>query len=160
MATCSASKISQSSSVLKGVAERQGITLAQLAIAWVLANPAVDVAIVGAHRPDHLEQTAAAGDVHLTPELLGETLQIMREAVAHWRASPRGYALSLMPHSSTDQVHSIAYPSGHRTDVFQQLGRDQIKRLQTLFCATEHYRAFACRDQGRGTLSGLLSGEP
>ena len=75
---------------LKALAGRHGMTLVQLAVAWVLANPAVQAAIVGAHRPDHLEQTAAAGDVHLTPDLLGETLQIMREAVPIGGPAPEG----------------------------------------------------------------------
>jgi aryl-alcohol dehydrogenase-like predicted oxidoreductase len=73
---------------LKGVAERHGIPVAQLAIAWVLANPAVDVAIVGARRPQQLEQTAHAVDVHLMPETLNEIEQIMREAVPVGGPSP------------------------------------------------------------------------
>jgi len=48
---------------LRGLAEHQGITVAQLAIAWVLANPAVDVAIVGARHPKQLTDTAQAADV-------------------------------------------------------------------------------------------------
>jgi aryl-alcohol dehydrogenase-like predicted oxidoreductase len=33
------------------VAERNSVTVAQLAVAWTLANLAVDVAIVGARKP-------------------------------------------------------------------------------------------------------------
>ena len=75
---------------LKGVANRQGISVAQLAIAWVLANPAVDVAIVGARRPQQLEQTVSAADIHLTPETLGEIEQIVREAAPVGGPSPEG----------------------------------------------------------------------
>jgi aryl-alcohol dehydrogenase-like predicted oxidoreductase len=75
---------------LKGVAERHGITVAQLAVAWVLANRAVDVAIVGARRPQQLEETARAGDVRLTPETVGEIEQIMRGAVPVGGPSPEG----------------------------------------------------------------------
>src|SRR5438128_11422300 len=42
---------------LKHLAEREGMTVVQLAIAWVLAQPTIDVAIVGAHSPSQLEQT-------------------------------------------------------------------------------------------------------
>ncbi len=73
---------------LKGVAERQGITVAQLAVAWVLANPAVDVAIVGARRPRQIEQTSPAADIQLKPETLGEIEQIMRDATPIGGPSP------------------------------------------------------------------------
>ena len=49
---------------LKALAGRQRISLVQLAVAWVLANPSVQAAIVGAHISSHLEQTAAAAEVH------------------------------------------------------------------------------------------------
>jgi aryl-alcohol dehydrogenase-like predicted oxidoreductase len=75
---------------LKGVAERHGMTVAQLAVAWVLANPAVDVAIVGARRRQQLEQTTPAADVHLIPETVEEIEQIMREATPVGGPSPEG----------------------------------------------------------------------
>jgi hypothetical protein len=73
---------------LKDLAERQGITVGQLAIAWVLANPDVDVAIVGARRPQQLAQTAPAADIRLSRETLGEIEQIMRDAVPTGGPSP------------------------------------------------------------------------
>jgi hypothetical protein len=75
---------------LKGLAGRQGITVAQLAIAWVLANPAVDVAIVGARNPQQLAQTAPAADVRLSQDTLREIEQIMRDAVPTGGPSPEG----------------------------------------------------------------------
>jgi aryl-alcohol dehydrogenase-like predicted oxidoreductase len=66
---------------LKDVARQQGITVAQLAVAWVLANPVVDVAIVGARHPQQLDETTKAADVHLTPQTMGQIEQIMRDAV-------------------------------------------------------------------------------
>jgi aryl-alcohol dehydrogenase-like predicted oxidoreductase len=36
---------------LRALAERQGKTVAQLAVAWVLAHPAVSVALCGARTP-------------------------------------------------------------------------------------------------------------
>ena len=79
---------------LKPLAERWGITIAQLAIAWVLAGSkpqsAVDVAIVGARTPEQLEQTALAGDRHLTQQTLQEIERIMREAVPIGGPAPEG----------------------------------------------------------------------
>ena len=75
---------------LKSLAERQGITVAQLAVAWVLANPAVDVAIVGARHPQQLAQTAGAADIQLSQETLREIEQIMRDDVPLGGPSPEG----------------------------------------------------------------------
>jgi methylglyoxal reductase len=45
---------------LKALAGRSGRTVAQLAVAWTLMNPAVTSAIVGAKRPLQIEETAVA----------------------------------------------------------------------------------------------------
>ena len=57
---------------LRPIAERNGKTLAQLAIAWVLRRPELTAAIVGARRPDQIEETAAAGDWNLSAEDIAE----------------------------------------------------------------------------------------
>jgi aryl-alcohol dehydrogenase-like predicted oxidoreductase len=66
---------------LKTFAQRRGHQVAQLAIAWTLANPAVDVAIVGARRPAHIEQTATAAEIRLTTRDLAEIDHIVRAGV-------------------------------------------------------------------------------
>jgi aryl-alcohol dehydrogenase-like predicted oxidoreductase len=66
---------------LKRFAESRGYTVGQLAIAWTLANPAVDVAIVGARRPSQIEQTTPAAEIHLTREELAEIDRITSSAV-------------------------------------------------------------------------------
>jgi aryl-alcohol dehydrogenase-like predicted oxidoreductase len=75
---------------LKQFARERDVTLPELAVAWTLANPAVDVAIVGARRPDHLEGTAAAADLHLSPAELGEINTILADAVPMWGPHPEG----------------------------------------------------------------------
>jgi aryl-alcohol dehydrogenase-like predicted oxidoreductase len=75
---------------LRSLGERLGITVPQLAIAWALANPAVDVAIVGARRPQQLTQTAPAADVELSEETLREIAQIMQDAAPTGGPSPEG----------------------------------------------------------------------
>lgn len=57
---------------LRPIAERNGKTAAQLAVAWVLRRPEVTSAIVGARRPSHIEETVAAGDWELSPEEIAE----------------------------------------------------------------------------------------
>jgi 1-deoxyxylulose-5-phosphate synthase len=63
---------------LEPIAEGLGITMAQLALAWVLRRPEVAAAIIGASRPEQVEDNAAASGV----ELDQETLRAIDEAVA------------------------------------------------------------------------------
>ncbi|MEA2547814.1 MAG: hypothetical protein QOE42_412 [Chloroflexota bacterium] len=63
-------------------AARQGATVAQLAIAWTLANPAVDVAIVGARSPEQIRQTAPAADLQLSADDMAEIELLLRREVA------------------------------------------------------------------------------
>lgn len=55
---------------LRPIAEQCGLTMAQLAVAWVLHNPNVASAIVGASRPEQLDDNVAAAGVTLEPEVL------------------------------------------------------------------------------------------
>lgn len=57
---------------LKAIAARYGRTVSQIAIAWTLRRPEVTGAIVGARRPEQIEQTAPAADWTLPPEVLAE----------------------------------------------------------------------------------------
>jgi aryl-alcohol dehydrogenase-like predicted oxidoreductase len=75
---------------LKKFAEERGGTVVQLAIAWTLANPAVDVAIVGARNPEHIEGSAPAAEFELSEEDLREIENIMQGAVAVGGPSPEG----------------------------------------------------------------------
>jgi aryl-alcohol dehydrogenase-like predicted oxidoreductase len=64
---------------LRPIAERKGISLAQLAIAWVLRRPEMAAAIVGARRPGQIEETAAAGDVSLSQAEIAEIESLLAE---------------------------------------------------------------------------------
>ena len=46
-----------------------GLSLTTASVAWVLANPAITSAILGASRPEQLEDTLAAGALRLAPDL-------------------------------------------------------------------------------------------
>jgi aryl-alcohol dehydrogenase-like predicted oxidoreductase len=54
------------------IAERLGITMPQLALAWVLREPNVASAIVGASRPEQVRDNAAASGVELDEGTLEE----------------------------------------------------------------------------------------
>jgi aryl-alcohol dehydrogenase-like predicted oxidoreductase len=55
--------------VLSDLAGQAGVSLVTLAVAWVLAHPAVTAPIIGASRPDQLADSLAAAQYALDPEL-------------------------------------------------------------------------------------------
>jgi aryl-alcohol dehydrogenase-like predicted oxidoreductase len=50
------------------LAEKRGVPMAQVALAWMLSKPAVTAPIIGATKPHHLEDAIAALSVQLTPD--------------------------------------------------------------------------------------------
>ncbi|MGZ6745684.1 MAG: aldo/keto reductase, partial [Nocardioides sp.] len=54
------------------VAERRGVSRAQVALAWVMAQPTVVSPIVGVTKPHHLDDAVAAVDLVLTDDELAE----------------------------------------------------------------------------------------
>jgi 1-deoxyxylulose-5-phosphate synthase len=50
------------------IAETRGVSMAQIAMAWVLKNPVVTAPIVGATKPHHLSDAVAALDIELTED--------------------------------------------------------------------------------------------
>jgi aryl-alcohol dehydrogenase-like predicted oxidoreductase len=75
---------------LKRIADEREISLPQLAVAWTLANPAVQVAIVGARRPAQLDETATAADIELSDADLKEINEILTDAVPVQGPRPEG----------------------------------------------------------------------
>jgi aryl-alcohol dehydrogenase-like predicted oxidoreductase len=55
---------------LKPLAEQAGLSMAQLAVAWVLQNPNVSAAIVGASRPEQVYDNVKASGVRLDADLM------------------------------------------------------------------------------------------
>src|SRR3954447_465926 len=63
---------------LKRVAEQRGVGMAQLAIAWVLAQPGVTSAICGSSNPAHVGSTSAAAEIELDDDALAELEAVMQ----------------------------------------------------------------------------------
>jgi aryl-alcohol dehydrogenase-like predicted oxidoreductase len=55
---------------LRPIADECGLSMAQLAVAWVLQNPNVSAAIIGASRPDQVVENAKASGVRLEPAVM------------------------------------------------------------------------------------------
>jgi aryl-alcohol dehydrogenase-like predicted oxidoreductase len=51
------------------LAKQAGLSLVTMAVAWVLANPAITAPIIGASRPDQLDASLAAADLTLDADL-------------------------------------------------------------------------------------------
>jgi aryl-alcohol dehydrogenase (NADP+) len=54
------------------IAGNRGITRAQVALAWMLANPAVHSPIIGATKPNHLEEAITAVDIELSDKEIAQ----------------------------------------------------------------------------------------
>jgi 1-deoxyxylulose-5-phosphate synthase len=66
---------------LRPVAGELGLSLAQLAVAWVLANDNVAAAIIGASRPEQVRENAAASGVIVDTQLFVRAEAIVDEAL-------------------------------------------------------------------------------
>ncbi|NVJ15758.1 aldo/keto reductase family protein [Myxococcus sp. AM010] len=63
------------------LAKDAGLSMAQLAVAWVLQNPSVSSAIVGASRPEQVHDNVKAAGVKLEPELLRRIDAVLGPAI-------------------------------------------------------------------------------
>jgi aryl-alcohol dehydrogenase-like predicted oxidoreductase len=66
---------------LKPLADEAGLSLAQLAVAWVLQNPNVASAIIGASRPEQVNENVKAAGVKLEAELLEKIDDVLGDVV-------------------------------------------------------------------------------
>jgi aryl-alcohol dehydrogenase-like predicted oxidoreductase len=66
---------------LAPLADEAGMSMAQLAVAWVLRNDNVASAIVGASRPEQLADTAAAADLTLDDDLVARVEEVLAPVV-------------------------------------------------------------------------------
>jgi hypothetical protein len=75
---------------LRTFGQELGLSLPTLAVAWAISNPAVDVAIVGAQRPEQLTDTMLAAAVDLSDDDHKQIDRILDEAVHVQGPSPEG----------------------------------------------------------------------
>ena len=70
---------------VKPIAEEAGLTLAQFALAWVLREPNVASAIIGASRPEQVHENARASGAVVDTQLFQRAEAIIDEAMAAMR---------------------------------------------------------------------------
>jgi aryl-alcohol dehydrogenase-like predicted oxidoreductase len=68
---------------LQPIASRLGVSMAQLALAWVLREPNVASAIVGASRPQQVEDNAAASGIELSDDVLRRIDDVLGDSVSY-----------------------------------------------------------------------------
>ena len=66
---------------LRPLAAQAGLTLPQFALAWVLRQPNVAAAIIGASRPEQVDENAAASGITVAPELFESAERIIGDAI-------------------------------------------------------------------------------
>jgi aryl-alcohol dehydrogenase-like predicted oxidoreductase len=66
---------------LKPIAEQAGLSLAQLAVAWVLQNRNVSAAIIGATRPEQVHENVRASGVTLDGEVLRQIDEVLGDEI-------------------------------------------------------------------------------
>jgi 1-deoxyxylulose-5-phosphate synthase len=64
------------------VAEQLGLTMVQMALAWVLRQPNVASAIIGASRPEQVHANASASGISLSPDALAAIDDALGDAIA------------------------------------------------------------------------------
>jgi aryl-alcohol dehydrogenase-like predicted oxidoreductase len=66
---------------LKPLADKAGLSLAQLAVAWVLQNPNVSAAIIGATRPEQVSENVKAAGVRLDDDIMAGIDEVLDPVV-------------------------------------------------------------------------------
>ncbi|RTE09379.1 aldo/keto reductase family protein [Paenibacillus whitsoniae] len=67
---------------LSQLAQNLGISVAQLAIAWVLRQPGVSTALIGATKPEQIEENVNAIDVELNADTLEQIEEILKQVAS------------------------------------------------------------------------------
>jgi aryl-alcohol dehydrogenase-like predicted oxidoreductase len=65
------------------LAKEAGCTLSQLALAWCLRRPEISSTIVGATRPEQIDDTTAAGSLTVDPAIFARMDEILQPVAAH-----------------------------------------------------------------------------
>jgi aryl-alcohol dehydrogenase-like predicted oxidoreductase len=66
---------------LRLVASEAGLSMSQLALAWVLRHANVSSAIIGASRPEQVEDNAEAAGVKLWPNVASEIDDVLKDVI-------------------------------------------------------------------------------
>ncbi len=71
---------------LQGLAQQQGYTLSQLALAWILRQENVSSAIIGATKVQQVEENVKAADIILSADVLKQIDSILGDTIRYDKA--------------------------------------------------------------------------
>ncbi|MGX4586044.1 aldo/keto reductase family protein [Paenibacillus chitinolyticus] len=74
---------------IRPLAEESGLTMPQLALAWVLQNPQVSSAIIGASKPEQVQENVKAAGVRLDAEVMRQ-IDLILSGIAEFDPSKTG----------------------------------------------------------------------
>ncbi|MBQ9942287.1 MAG: aldo/keto reductase, partial [Christensenellaceae bacterium] len=66
---------------LKVIADEAGLTLLELTMGWLIANPAVTTIIGGARTPEQALTSAKTGDINLSQDILDAIAKVLPEQI-------------------------------------------------------------------------------
>jgi aryl-alcohol dehydrogenase-like predicted oxidoreductase len=81
---------------MQGIADIQGVSVARIALAWVLAKPGVTSVIIGAKNTDQLLDNIKAVDISLTTEQLAQLNEVS--------ATPKPYPQWMIQRQGNDRL--------------------------------------------------------
>ena len=84
---------------LRGIAQARSVSVAQIAIAWVAAKGADIIPVIGARRPDRLEEALGAQSVVLT----ADDLDAIERAVPKDAAAGGRYPEAMLAHMDSEK---------------------------------------------------------
>ena len=73
---------------LQPIADGVGLSMAQLAVAWVLQNDNVSAAIIGASRPEQVTENVKAAGVRLDDDVLKSIDEVLGDHISATRTRP------------------------------------------------------------------------
>ena len=76
---------------LERLARELDLTVAQLALAWTIANPAVQVAIIGTRSERHVEDSVRAAELSISADTMGAVEEILSRSVPIGGLAPEIY---------------------------------------------------------------------
>jgi aryl-alcohol dehydrogenase-like predicted oxidoreductase len=82
---------------LKPIADALGLSMAQLAVAWVLQNENLACAIIGASRPEQVAENVAASGVVISPEALARIDEALGDVVVRDPAMTKANSPKVRP---------------------------------------------------------------
>ena len=127
---------------LRPIADGLGVSMAQLALAWVLRDPNVACPIVGASRPDQLRDNAGASGVKLDDA----TLRAIDDALALGGAGQRLVQCALVDDDEADR---------RTEEMAELLARADVCRVRD---ADEQAAVVEEPDRDRAVVAGIVAG--